>query len=233
MINPVAHDDEVLGKAYDSRLMRRLLHYLRPYWRQVVLALVAIVVGGAASLAQPYLIKVAIDQHVAARRLEGLDSLAALFLLVLVVAFAAEYLQTWTMQLTGQRIMFDLRMGIYAHLQRLDLQFYDRNPVGRLMTRVTSDVDVLNDLFTAGVVTVFGDVFALVGIMAMMLWMNWRLALVAFAVLPLVDPRDAVVPPERARLVSRRPRPDRPDQRVPAGKHHRDDDGAAVPAGRR
>jgi len=182
----VAHDDEVLGKAYDARLMRRLLQYLRPYWRQVLLALSAIVVGGAASLAQPYLIKVAIDRFVAVRRLEGLNTLAALYLLVLVVAFAAEYLQTWTMQLTGQRIMFDLRMSIYDHLQRLDLQFYDRNPVGRLMTRVTSDVDVLNDLFTAGVVTIFGDVFALVGIMVMMLWMNWRLALVAFAVLPLV-----------------------------------------------
>ncbi|HEX7138101.1 MAG TPA: ABC transporter ATP-binding protein [Vicinamibacterales bacterium] len=182
----MAHDDEVLGKAYDARLMRRLLQYLKPYWRQVLLALAAIVVGGTASLAQPYLIKIAIDRFVATRQLEGLNGLAALFLLVLVVAFAAEYLQTWTMQLTGQRIMFDLRMGIYGHLQRLDLQFYDRNPVGRLMTRVTSDVDVLNDLFTAGVVTIFGDVFALVGIMAMMLWMNWRLALVAFAVLPLV-----------------------------------------------
>jgi len=182
----VAHDDEVLGKAYDARLMRRLLQYLKPYWRQVLLALAAIVVGGAASLAQPYLIKIAIDRFVAARQLEGLNNLAALFLLVLVVAFAAEYLQTWTMQLTGQRIMFDLRMSIYGHLQKLDLQFYDRNPVGRLMTRVTSDVDVLNDLFTAGVVTIFGDVFALVGIMVMMLWMNWRLALVAFAVLPLV-----------------------------------------------
>src|SRR5262245_1717459 len=166
--------------------MRRLLQYLRPYWRQVLMALVAIVVGGTASLAQPYLIKVAIDRFVAARQLEGLNGLAALFLLVLVVAFGAEYLQTWTMQLTGQRIMFDLRMSIYGHLQQLDLQFYDRNPVGRLMTRVTSDVDVLNDLFTAGVVTIFGDVFALVGIMVMMLWMNWRLALVAFAVLPLV-----------------------------------------------
>jgi ATP-binding cassette subfamily B multidrug efflux pump len=182
----VAHDEEVLGKAYDSRLMRRLLQYLRPYWRQVLVALAAIVVGGAASLAQPYLIKVAIDRFVATRQADGLNGLAALFLLVLVVAFGAEYLQTWTMQLTGQRIMFDLRMSIYGHLQRLDLQFYDRNPVGRLMTRVTSDVDVLNDLFTAGVVTIFGDVFALVGIMAMMLWMNWRLALVAFAVLPLV-----------------------------------------------
>lgn len=179
-------DDDVLGKAYDARLMRRLLEYLRPYWRSVAVALVTIVVGGIASLMQPYLIKVAIDRYIAARRLAGLDSLAALYLTVLVVAFAAEYVQTWTMQLTGQRIMFDLRMAIYRHLQRLDLRYYDRNPVGRLMTRVTSDVDVLNDLFTSGVVTVFGDVFTLVGIMAMMLWLNWRLALVAFAVLPII-----------------------------------------------
>jgi ATP-binding cassette subfamily B multidrug efflux pump len=179
-------EDEVLGKAYDARLMRRLLAYLRPYWRQVLVALAAIVVGGVASLAQPYLMKVAIDRYVAVRRLDGLNDLAMLYLVVLAAAFGAEYLQTWTMQLTGQRIMFDLRMSIYAHLQRLDLAFYDRNPVGRLMTRVTSDVDVLNDLFTSGVVTVFGDVFALVGIMATMLWLNWRLALVAFAVLPLV-----------------------------------------------
>src|SRR4030095_10733750 len=112
--------------------------------------------------------------------------LAAIYFAILLFAFAAEYLQTWILQRTGQRIMFDLRMAIYGHLQRLDLAFYDRNPVGRLMTRVTSDVDVLNDLFTSGVVTVFGDVFALVSIMIMMLWMNWRLALVAFAVLPLV-----------------------------------------------
>jgi ATP-binding cassette subfamily B protein len=179
-------DDDVLGKAYDARLMRRLLEYLRPYWRSVAAALVTIVVGGAASLVQPYLIKVAIDRYIAARRLAGLDRLALIYLAVLVIAFIAEYAQTWTMQLTGQRIMFDLRMAIYRHLQRLDLRYYDRNPVGRLMTRVTSDVDVINDLFTSGVVTVFGDVFTLVGIMAMMLWMNWRLALVAFAVLPLI-----------------------------------------------
>jgi len=180
------HDDEILGKAYDARLMRRLLQYLRPYWRSVLVALAAIVVGGLASLAQPYLIKVAIDRYIAARQLAGLDGLAALYFGVLVVAFAAEYVQTWTMQLTGQRIMFDMRMGLYRHLQRLDLRYYDRNPVGRLMTRVTSDVDVLNDLFTSGVITVFGDLFALVGIMVAMLWMNWRLALVAFSVLPII-----------------------------------------------
>ncbi len=103
-----------------------------------------------------------------------------------MIAFAAEYVQTWTMQLTGQRIMFDMRMAIYSHLQRLDLKYYDRNPVGRLMTRVTSDVDVMNDLFTSGVVTIFGDVFTLFGIMGVMLAMNWRLALVAFAVLPVI-----------------------------------------------
>jgi ATP-binding cassette subfamily B protein len=181
-----AHDEEVLGKAYDARLMRRLLTYLRPYWRQVLLALLAILVGAAGQLAQPYLIKTAIDQHIATGRLEGLDRLAILFLVILAGSFVSEYLQTWTMQLTGQRIMFDLRMAIYRHLQRLDLQYYDRNPVGRLMTRVTSDVDALNDLFTSGVVTIFGDVFTLVGIMAIMIGMNWRLALVAFSVLPLI-----------------------------------------------
>jgi len=180
------HDDEILGKAYDARLMRRLLTYLRPYWRQVALAFVAILVAAGAALAQPYLVKLAIDRYIATGRLEGLDRLAAAYLAILVVAFAAEYVQTWTMQLTGQRIMFDLRMAIYGHLQRLDLRYYDRNPVGRLMTRVTSDVDVLNDLFTSGVVTIFGDVFTLVGIMAVMLWMDWRLALVAFSVLPLI-----------------------------------------------
>jgi ATP-binding cassette subfamily B protein len=179
-------DDEILGKAYDARLMRRLLQYLRPYWRQVLVALAAIIVGAAGQLAQPYLVKVAIDQHIAVGRLEGLNTLAAVFLAVVAGGFAAEYLQTWTLQMTGQRIMFDLRMAIYRQLQQLDVQYYDRNPVGRLMTRVTSDVDAINDLFTSGVVTIFGDVFSLAGIMTVMLVMNWRLALVSFTVLPLI-----------------------------------------------
>jgi ATP-binding cassette subfamily B multidrug efflux pump len=179
-------DDDVVGKAYDARLMRRLLEYLRPYRRQVSLAFVTILVSTLASLAQPYLIKVAIDRYITQRQSAGLDRLAAWYLVALVASFAAEYIQTWTLQLTGQQIMYDLRMAIYRHLQRLDLRYYDRNPVGRLMTRVTSDVDVLNDLFTSGVVTIFGDVFTLAGIMGVMLWMNWRLALVAFAVLPLI-----------------------------------------------
>ena len=152
----------------------------------MAVAFVAIVANALTSLAQPYLIKIAIDRHIATGQLAGLNRLAMVYLVVLVVAFAAEFVQTWTLQLTGQRIMFDLRLAIYSHLQRLDLKYYDRNPVGRLMTRVTSDVDVLNDLFTSGVVTVFGDLFSLVGIMGVMLWMDWRLAIVAFSVLPLI-----------------------------------------------
>jgi ATP-binding cassette subfamily B multidrug efflux pump len=180
------HDEEVLGKAYDARLMRRLLTYLRPYKPQVALALAAIVAGSALQLAPPYLTKTVIDEYIPAGDLSGLGFIALLYLLTLVASFALEYTQTWTLQITGQRIMFDMRMQVYEHLQRLDLRFYDRNPVGRLMTRVTTDVDVLNELFTAGVVSVFGDVFTLLGIMAVLVWMDWRLALVAFSVLPLI-----------------------------------------------
>ncbi|MGE5815030.1 MAG: ABC transporter ATP-binding protein, partial [Acidobacteriota bacterium] len=180
------NEEEVLGKAYDGRLMRRLLRYLRPYKPQVLLALVAIISASILQLAQPYLMKVAIDRYIARGDLQGMNLIALGFLAVLLLSFGLEYIQTYTMQVTGQRIMFDMRMQIYGHLQRLDVSYYDRNPVGRMMTRVTTDVDVLNDMFTSGVVTVFGDVFTLVGIMAVMLTMDWRLALVAFAVLPLI-----------------------------------------------
>jgi ATP-binding cassette subfamily B protein len=182
----VLHDDEVLGKAYDSRLMRRLVGYLRPYRRQVAIAIVAIIGHSMLELAPPYLTKVVVDRYIPAGDLRGLGAVAAVYLATLLGAFGLEYLQMWTMQLTGQRIMFDLRMQIYGHLQRLDLAFYDRNPVGRSMTRVTTDVDVLNELFTSGVVSVFGDLFTLFGIMAVLLWMDWRLAFVAFSVLPLI-----------------------------------------------
>ena len=152
----------------------------------MLVALAAIVSSSVLQLAQPYLMKVAIDDYIAVRNLQGLEMLAAVYVAVLVAGFALEYIQTWTLQMTGQRIMFDMRMQIYGHLQRLDVQYYDRNPVGRLMTRVTTDVDVLNELFTAGVVSVFGDVFLLIGIMTALAIMDWRLALVAFTVLPLI-----------------------------------------------
>jgi len=180
------HEEDVLGKAYDARLMRRLVMYLRPYKTHVALATAAIIGHSALELVPPYLVKVVIDRYIPARDINGLSLIAVLYLATLLASFALDYAQTWMLQLTGQRIMFDLRMQIYEHLQRLDLKFYDRNPVGRLMTRVTTDVDVLNDLFTSGVVSIFGDLFTLVGIMVMMVWIDWRLAIVAFSVLPLI-----------------------------------------------
>jgi ATP-binding cassette subfamily B protein len=180
------HEEEVLGKAYDARLMRRLLTYLRPYSRQVALAFGAIVAASVLQLGQPYLVKVAIDRYIARGDAAGLDLVAAAFFAILLGSFALEFLQTYVLQVVGQRIMYDIRVQVHGHLQALDLSFYDRNPVGRLMTRVTTDVDVLNDLFASGVITVFGDVFTLAGIMIVLLVMDWRLALVAFSVLPLI-----------------------------------------------
>ena len=180
------HEEDVLGKAYDARLMRRLLGYLRPHRAYVLSALLALVGDAAVQLAPPYLVKMAIDRYIAAGDLPGLNNIAVIYFACLFASFSLEYAQTYLMQMIGQRIMFDMRMQIYKHLQRLDLAFYDKNPVGRLMTRVTTDVDVINDLFTTGVVAAFGDLFMLVGIMITLVWMDWRLALITFSVLPLI-----------------------------------------------
>ena len=178
--------DEVLGKAYDARLMRRLLGFMRPHRLAIGWAFAAIFGLSVLQLAPPYLTKVAIDAHIATGELDGLDTLALLFLGVLVLSYVFEYAQTYALQVTGQRIIFDLRMRIQEHLQRLDVAFYDRNPVGRLMTRVTTDVDALNDLFASGVVSVFRDLFMLGGIAVVLFLMDWRLALVTLSVLPLI-----------------------------------------------
>ena len=179
-------DDEVLGKAYDARLMRRLLGYMRPYRARIGLAFFAILGLSLLQLAPPYLTKIAIDTHIAAGDVDGLTPLALLLLGVLAASYVLEAVQTWTLQVTGQRIIFDLRRQIHAHLQRLDVAFFDRNPVGRLMTRVTTDVDALNELFASGVVSVFRDVFMLAGIAVVLFVMDWRLAVVALSVLPLI-----------------------------------------------
>lgn len=186
MAPPVSTDDDVLGKAYDARLMRRLLQFMTPHRASIARAFAAIVGLSVLQLAPPYLTKIAIDTHIATGELDGLDTLAILFAVVLVVSYVLEYVQTYTLQITGQRIIFDLRMRINEHLQRLDLSFYDRNPVGRLMTRVTTDVDTLNELFASGVVSVFRDIFMLVGIAVVLFVMDWRLAIVALSVLPLI-----------------------------------------------
>jgi ATP-binding cassette subfamily B protein len=194
------HEEEVLGKAYDSRLMKRLLTYLHPYRLQVTVALVAIVLKAGADVLGPYLSKVAIDKYLANRTeahslldrflsnqpMVGIAQIAAMYLGLLLLGFLFEFTQTYIMQWTGQKVMFDLRAQIFRHLQRLHVAFYDRNPVGRLVTRVTSDVDALNEMFTAGVVSIFEDIFVLAGILAIMLNMSWRLALITFAVLPII-----------------------------------------------
>lgn len=180
------HTEEVLGKAYDARLMRRLLGYLKPYRRSVFWAVVCLVAGSAASVVQPYLIGVAIDRYIQNRDFTGLSLIAMLFLSTLVLAFLFEFLQTWLINVMGQKIMYDLRMQIVGHLQSMDISFFDKNPVGRLMTRVTTDVDALNELFTSGVISVFEDLCMLAGIMIFLFILDYRLAIVVFSIIPLL-----------------------------------------------
>jgi ATP-binding cassette subfamily B protein len=179
-------EDDPVAKSYDSRLLLRLLGYLRPYKTAVAASFLLIVVMAGLDLAGPYLTKIAIDRHIVRRDSEGLLGLAGLYLAVLLVGFGVRFAQVFILQMTGQKIMLDMRQEIFGHLQRLHVGYFDRNPVGRLMTRVTTDVDAVNELFTSGVVTVFGDLFTLLGIMGVMLWMNWRLALVTFSVIPFL-----------------------------------------------
>lgn len=180
------HEEEKLGKAYDHRLMRRLLRYLRPYQVTVVISVALLLVIAGLQLVGPYLTKVAIDRYIAFKNLSGLAKIAVLYLAVLVFQFTVRYIQTYMMQLMGQKAMYDLRMQLFSHLQKMSLSFFDKNPVGRLMTRLTSDVQVLNQMFTEGVVAIFGDIFILIGIVAVMLAVNYRLALVTFVTLPLL-----------------------------------------------
>jgi ATP-binding cassette subfamily B protein len=193
-------EEEIVGKAYDGRLMRRLLGYLRPYKWHVIVALVAIVLKSVADVLGPFLTKIAIDKYLAKSPgahswigdrlsdspLRGIGQIGALYVGLLLFSFALEFVQTYLMQWTGQKVMFDLRSQIFRHLQNMHIGFFDKNPVGRLVTRVTTDVDALNEMFTAGVVSIFEDVFVLTFILAIMLEMNWKLALLTFTVLPLI-----------------------------------------------
>lgn len=182
----MSHDEEPLGRAYDARLLRRLLRFLRPHWALTAVALLLLLAGAVLTLAGPRLTQHALDVAIPARDTGLLATLALLFLAALALEFVADYAQALITTTIGQRVMREIRLRLFTHLQRLSIPFYDRHPVGRLMTRVTSDVETLNELFSSGLVTVFGDIFALVAIMSMMLLMDWRLALIAFAVIPLV-----------------------------------------------
>jgi ATP-binding cassette, subfamily B, multidrug efflux pump len=195
----MAQEEEVLGKAYDSRLMKRLLQYLRPYKWPVGISLVSILIKAGTDVLGPYLVAIEIDRFLvpvprptpfdfllSTDPYVGIAQIAAIYVGLIALGFLLDYLQTYFMQWAGQMVMFDLRKQIFRHLQHMHIGFYDRNPVGRLVTRVTSDVDALNEMFTSGVVSIFEDVFVLAGITAIMLCMNWKLALITLAVLPLI-----------------------------------------------
>ncbi|HVR42811.1 MAG TPA: ABC transporter ATP-binding protein [Thermoanaerobaculia bacterium] len=203
------HEDEGT-RQFDPHLTRRLLSYLRPYRRRAALSVLLIIVSSLFELAGPAIVGIAIDLYVVspgelpqagvsrqigqwlAERgltldpISGINAAAALFLLTLIGGFVILYSQMVLMNMMGQFVMSDLRRQIFAHLQRLDVQFFDRNPVGRLITRVTTDVDALNEMFTAGFVAIFGDIVVLVGIVGILFWLDWRLALVLFSILPFI-----------------------------------------------
>ncbi len=178
--------DEVKGKIYDRKLFARLLKYGLPYKHLILAGIALIVLSSVLRIVGPYLTKLAIDHYIENGNFQKLKLLAALYIAVLVVNFGVSYVQAYVTQLLGQKVMFDLRSEIFAHLQKLSFRFFDRNPVGRLMTRVTSDVQALNDMFTQGVVSIFGDLFLLTGIVIVMLSINWRLALLTFTIIPIL-----------------------------------------------
>ncbi|HUF43329.1 MAG TPA: ABC transporter ATP-binding protein [Verrucomicrobiae bacterium] len=179
-------EEEILGKAYDGRLMVRILRYLKPYWKLLAVAFVFLLLQTGAQLMGPYLTKIAIDQYIDQGDLDGLDRMALAYLGVVIFGFVVLFIQTYTTESTGQRAMHDLRMEVFSHLQKQDLAYFDRNAVGRLMTRTINDVETLNELFSTGVVGLLADVAIVFGIAGMMFWLNWQLALVCLAAFPAI-----------------------------------------------
>ncbi len=180
------HEEEILGKAYDARLMRRLLHYLKPYRFQVVFAVIVTIAYSGMGPVQPYLTKIAIDGYIekgdAAGLLRIIGLLSAVIVLQALLRYGSAYLTQWI----GQKTIFDIRMGIYKHLQALGIKYFDRNPVGRLVTRVTNDVEALNDLFSSGIVMAFGDIFTIVWILYFMFSLSFTLSIVTLLVMPVL-----------------------------------------------
>ncbi len=178
--------DEIEPRAFDRALLRRLLRYLAPYRWQMAFSILLLFGAAALQLVGPYLVKVGIDRHIAAGSLSGLDRVALLYVAAALAGFALRYAQTLLTYRIGQRAMLDLRLAVFDRIESQSLAYFDRNPTGRLMTRVGSDVEVLQELFSSGAITIFGDLFTVLGVVAAMLAINWRLALVSFAVLPLL-----------------------------------------------
>jgi len=186
------HEEEVLGKAYDARLMRRLLGYLRPYRGKVVVSVFLLLIVTVLQLSGPIMVQIAIDKYITTGNMFGLGRLALLYFGILVTAFLLGYLQFYTMQAIGQMAQYDIRMQVFRRLQKMPLSFFDKNPVGRLVTRVTNDVNVLDELFSSGVVAVFGDLLTLLGIIIAMFYYSWELASITLLVIPFLALATAV-----------------------------------------
>ncbi len=180
------HEEEILGKAYDGRLMRRLLKYARPYRTQLIAAVLLLLGGSLLQLLLPIMVQIGIDRYLFVGDINGLTRIVLAYAGILLAAFILQYLQMYITMAVGQKVQYDIRMQIFSHLQRLHLAFFDRNPVGRLVTRVTNDVGVLDEMFSSGLVAVFGDIITLIGIVVALLYYNWQLALMTFVVLPLL-----------------------------------------------
>jgi ATP-binding cassette subfamily B multidrug efflux pump len=180
------HEEEAIGKTYDVQIARRLFRYLKPYSRALIPALIFTLLLNLLRVSQPKFTQIAIDWYILPGKPAGLKWVAAVYVIVLLVTFLFSYLQAVLLNTVGQRVMYDLRAELYQKLQRQDVSYYDHNPVGRIMTRLTSDVDALNELFTSGVIEVLGDVVMIVAIICMMVWMDWRLTLVTLITVPLL-----------------------------------------------
>jgi ATP-binding cassette, subfamily B, multidrug efflux pump len=179
-------EEQIQTREYDWGLMKRLLVYLKPYRGRIIIALLLLIATAGLQVVTPYLVKIAIDRYIANHDLPGLSKIAGFYFLVLVLQMSLSYFQLYIMQMTGQHIMYDMRVQIFSHLQTREINFFHKNPVGRLMTRVTNDVDVLNELFTSGVVSILGDILTLLAIVIAMLYDNPSVALVALSVLPML-----------------------------------------------
>jgi len=180
------YEDETVAKVYDRRLMKRFVRYVMPYRRLLAAALVLLPLIAAARLSQPWILKLAVDGHIVQGKMAGLPMLAAAFLGVILVESLCNFGEIYLLQYVGQKVMSDIRVELFSHVQRLTTRFFDRTPVGNLVSRLTSDVEALGEMFAAGIVTVVGDVLVLAGIVGMMLWMNVKLSLVTFSVLPVL-----------------------------------------------
>ena len=186
MTEEIHQEDEILGKAYDAHLMGRILRYLRPYWKLLTVSFTFLLLHTGTQLLGPYITKVAIDRYIANQDIHGLDLMALAYLGVVLLGFIFLFIQTYATEYTGQRAMHDLRMEVFSHLQKQDMAYFDRNPVGRLMTRTINDVETLNELFSTGVVGLLEDMCIVFGIAMAMLWLDWKLALVCLSAFPLI-----------------------------------------------